>query len=75
MPLDSSESDLVDSPFYRVYDFIQTPGALKRVLLSGFTVALARGYDSVIRRMNILVCSGMDFMCALSTFALELEDK
>ena len=35
----------------------------------------ARGYDSVIRRMNILVCSGMDFMCALSTFALELEDK
>ena len=35
----------------------------------------ARGYDSVIRRMNILVCSGMDFMCALSTFALELDDK
>ena len=35
----------------------------------------SRGYDSVIRRMNILVCSGMDFMCALSTFALELEDK
>ena len=34
-----------------------------------------RGYDSVIRRMNILVCSGIDFMCAYSTFALTLEDK
>ena len=34
-----------------------------------------RGYDSVIRRMKILVCSGMDFMCAFSTFALTLEDK
>ena len=36
---------------------------------------LSRGYDSVIRRMNILVCSGIDFMCAYSTFALALEDK
>ena len=30
MPRDSSESDLVDTDFYRVYGFIQTPSALKR---------------------------------------------
>ena len=35
----------------------------------------SRGYDSVIRRMKILVCSGIDFMCVFSTFALKLEDK
>ena len=35
----------------------------------------ARGYDSVIRRMKILVCSSIDYMCVFSTFALELEDK
>ena len=28
MPRDSSESDLVDSVFYRVYGFLQTPNAL-----------------------------------------------
>ena len=28
MPRDSSESDLVDSVFYRVYGFVQTPNAL-----------------------------------------------
>ena len=35
----------------------------------------SQGYDSVIRRMNILVCSGIDSMCAYCTFALKLEDK
>ena len=29
-PRDSSESDLVDSAFYRVYGFIQTPSTFKR---------------------------------------------
>ena len=29
MPRDSSESDLVDSAFYRVYGFIQIPSAFK----------------------------------------------
>ena len=38
-------------------------------------LSFSRGYDSVIRRMNILVCSGIDSMCAYSTFALKLEDK
>ena len=41
-------------------------------LVKGFT---SRGYDSVIRRMKSLVCSGIDSMCVFSTFALELEDK
>ena len=35
----------------------------------------SRGYDSVIRRMKSLVCSGIDSMCVFSSFALELEDK
>ena len=38
-------------------------------------VSVTRGYDSVIRRMKILVCSSIDFMCVFSTFVLELEGK
>ena len=39
------------------------------------TVVHPRGFDSVIRRMKSLVCSGIDSVCVFSTFALELEDK
>ena len=36
---------------------------------------MARGYDSVIRRMKSLVFEVIDSVCVFSTFALELEDK
>ena len=36
-------------------------------------VTKSRGYDSVIRRMKSWVCVGIDSVCLLSTFGLELE--
>ena len=55
------------------YNHINT--LYKRDMVGIYSICLcSRGYDSVIRRMNILVCSGIDFMCAYSTFALKLED-
>ena len=36
-------------------------------------VTKSRGYDAVIRRMKSWVCVGIDSVCLLSTFGLELE--
>ena len=71
------------SKFYRRHhEFVSKFSVgLKYILHQGlsepeFYCALAsRGYDSVIRNMKSLVCSGIDSMCVFSTFALELEDK
>ena len=48
---------------------------LHDIHLNVFEDIISRGHDSVIRGMNILVCSGIDSLCAYSTFALKLEDK
>ena len=36
-------------------------------------ITKSREYDSVIRRMKSWVCVGIDSVCLLSTFGLELE--